>query len=229
MESRWYPAIVADNLDPLHRARLRLTIPAITGSEVPHPEWIEARLPGLGPGAAALLWVPPVEAVVVVELDAGDVLRWRGAPPGSTQELPADLVDNYPRRAGLSDPAGAHVLALDSDDGLLVFVRPQAGADQVSTLELHPEGRLTVTTAAGDVLELDGTRARVTHAGGMRVSRTLPGVFAAVVLEGLLVDLLPALTEVSAFMAAWGVPVTNLGTLLGKLPTFYRSSSLETD
>ncbi|MEL6347808.1 MAG: phage baseplate assembly protein V [Myxococcota bacterium] len=53
-------------------------------------------------------------------------------------------------------------------------------------------------------------------------------VVQATVTEDLLSDLQAALTEVSGFMKAFGVPTVNLDALLAKLPTLYRSTALKT-
>lgn len=50
-----------------------------------------------------------------------------------------------------------------------------------------------------------------------------------VVTDSLLGDLQLALTEVSTFMKAWGAPTLNLDTLIGKLPTLYRSTLVKVD
>lgn len=47
--------------------------------------------------------------------------------------------------------------------------------------------------------------------------------------DTFLSDLNLALTEISVFMKAWGVPTTNLDTLIGKTAASYRSAHLEVD
>lgn len=53
----------------------------------------------------------------------------------------------------------------------------------------------------------------------------------AIMTDAFLADLTLALTEVSVFMKAWGVPTTNLDNLIKQMPNpaFYRSAHLEHD
>jgi hypothetical protein len=118
----YFTATVVDNLDPDELGRLSLIIPGITGADDPHPDWIPPRVtPGAGP-ASGWFYVPPVDAVVVVELDAGGALRWTGGTWGAVNTIPEFLADNYPRRSGFTSPEGGHTFALDEDDGAYVLV-----------------------------------------------------------------------------------------------------------
>lgn len=124
--NRYFTAVVADNQDPDELGRLSLVIPGISGADQPHPEWIPARVtPGTGPGAG-WWFIPPVDAVVVVEVDAAGALRWTGGTWGAVNTPPDFMVDSYARRSGFTSPEGAQTFALDEDSGAYVLVSPGA-------------------------------------------------------------------------------------------------------
>ncbi len=115
----YFSATVQDNDDPDQLGRLVLVIPGLTGADNPHPDWIEPRIAGgAGPDAAAVFFLPPVDAIVVVEADAGGRLRWSGGTVGAVNTIPPAFLTNYPRRAGMTSPTGSTVLILDDDDGV---------------------------------------------------------------------------------------------------------------
>lgn len=115
--SRYYTATVQDNDDPDKAGKLQLVIPELTGPDDPHPDWIEARIVAGGPDAVALFWLPPNNAIVIVEADDGGGLRWLGSTVGDVHTLPQAVVAGYPLVAGLTDPTGAHAVWLDGNEG----------------------------------------------------------------------------------------------------------------
>lgn len=229
---RYYSAVVTDNADPLELGRLRVICAELYGdADTELPEWIPPRIAaGAGPGAG-WWWIPPVNAVVILEATAAGDLRWTGGGWGEVNAPPEDLIDNYPRRAGFTDPGGAHSLVLDQDTGLVVSVREEAGGDPVAVLELGTDGPTLDATGDPWRLLLDATRALLVHSGGARIGTSATPALGwfHVVREDLLPDLSAAISELAAFAAAWGVPVTNCATLIAGCSVGYRSSSLETD
>ena len=75
----------------------------------------------------------------------------------------------------------------------------------------------------------DNLTPQLVHPLGLTLRLTQAGVPLRVVTEDFLVQLQAALTEVQAGMAAFGLPTTNLSTLLGQLPTAYRTTALASE
>ena len=75
----------------------------------------------------------------------------------------------------------------------------------------------------------DRSRVEIVHAGGLRTRTSGGAATRAVVTVDLLGDLQTALTEIQAALAGLGLPTTQLAALIAKLPTFFRSSALETE
>jgi hypothetical protein len=67
-----YRGTVANNVDPMSRGRVQVSVPAILGDG--QLSWAEACVPYAGDGVG-LFAVPPVGANVWVEFEAGDVDR----------------------------------------------------------------------------------------------------------------------------------------------------------
>lgn len=156
----YFTATVVDNLDEDELGRLSLIIPGISGTKDPHPDWIPPRVtPGAGP-ASGWFYVPPVDAVVVVERDAAGVLRWTGGTWGAVNTIPELLAANYPRRSGFTSPEGATVLALDEDTGLLVMVPDAADPDgPANFMALDGDaGEAKIGLASGTLFMLTGTQ-----------------------------------------------------------------------
>lgn len=138
--TRYFTATVSDNQDPDELGRLMLKIPGISGPDEDYPDWIAPRVtPGAGPGAG-WWWIPPVDAIVVVELDAAGVVRWTGGTWGAVNTPPEVLIGNYPRRAGFTSPEAGQAVVLDEDDGAFLVVAP--GARVVFTTDPELGGAL---------------------------------------------------------------------------------------
>ena len=193
---RVFTATVVNVDDPDQLGRLRLIIPGLYEAEIEFPEWIQPRFPAAGPGAVAAWLIPPVDAVVVVEVDEAGELRWHGGEVGGVNTPPPFLVANYPRRAGMTSPGGLHVLALDDDDGLRILVVNPDDPDGVAAyIGLDgaageakiglPSGALftlnatqaMAMTAAGDTLLLDSDNGiALAHHGGAELVSLTDGV-----------------------------------------------------
>jgi hypothetical protein len=113
--SRYYTATVRDNDDDDKRGKLQLVIPELTGPDDPYPEWVEPRIVAGGPDAVALFWLPPVDAIVIVEADDGGGLRWLGSTVGDLHSLPAPILQGYPLVSGMTSQTGKHAVYLDEN------------------------------------------------------------------------------------------------------------------
>ena len=176
MSSRYYTARVHDNADPEQRGRLMLEIPELLDLEDEDaiwPEWVDPRIPGgAGPGAVGLFWIPPVDAIVVVERERGEglapLLRWSGGTLGNKGTLPSFLAGNYPARAGFSSPTGTSLIALDDGSGAFLLV--DAEDKNISTksyLAIKRDGSLQLGTYDGTTILADKRKiALLTSADG---------------------------------------------------------------
>ncbi len=73
----------------------------------------------------------------------------------------------------------------------------------------------------------DNTTPQVVHPNGVEVRLAEANTVQPVVLEALLPDLQAGLTELQTMLVGLGFPATNLGTLITKLATLYRSDSVK--
>lgn len=161
---RYYTARVHDNNDPDKRGRLTLEIAGLLDlqDEDPiWPDWIEPRYPGgIGAGSVGLHWIPPIDSIVVVEMEVGAgatlELRWMGSTSGNKGTLPSFLASNYPNRAGLSSPDGSTVIAMDNQSGLFVLVGSEDPAVSTkSYITIDKKGGVQIGTQDGTVVLMD--------------------------------------------------------------------------
>lgn len=141
----WYSAVVVDNQDPDQRGRLRLRIPGLLGPDAVAPDWIPARVVGgAHERAVGLWWCPPVDAIVLVEVD-GYRMVWSGGEISGSTKLPAELLEGYPRRAGLTSPGGGTRVFLDDQSPGFGVVLPEGAkaligsANAAIAVARHPE------------------------------------------------------------------------------------------
>lgn len=167
--TRYYSAVVTDNADPDELGRLRVICPELYGdAETELPAWIAPRVgPGTGPGSG-WWWIPPVDAIVLLEASPAGELRWSGSGWGQVNTPPSFLAANYPRRAGWTSPEGGHSVALDEDVGLLVLVTDPADPDGVANyLSLNGEtGEAKIGLKSGGLLALNATQFLAMTAAG---------------------------------------------------------------
>jgi len=160
--ARYFAAVVTDNADPDELGRLRVICPELYGEDgaTEFPGWIAPRVPA-GAGPASGWWfVPPVDAIVALELTPSGELRWTGSGWGQVNTVPEFLAGNYPRRSGFTSPEGGHTLALDEDAGLLVLVTDPADPDGPACyLSLNGEdGEAKIGLASGALFLVNGSQ-----------------------------------------------------------------------
>jgi uncharacterized protein involved in type VI secretion and phage assembly len=145
-----YRGLVADNEDPLQRARLRATVPEVLGTET--SGWALPCAPYAGPHVG-LHAVPPVGAGVWIEFEAGDTSRpiWVGGW-WATGEVPVDQA---------SSPTLPSRKLLRSDGGLLVSL--DDGEHAITVSDATGANLLTIQVQAGTA-ELKGANRVVLEA-----------------------------------------------------------------
>jgi hypothetical protein len=159
---------VLNNIDPMQRARIQATIPAV--SPIPLTAWCEPCLPLAGKQMGAY-FVPQIGSGVWIEFEQGDPSRpiWTGCFWGSVAEVPAFALAGVPASPSIvlqtalqnmlmiSDvpgPAGGIMLQIGptpavaslsiSDTGIIL----QSGASMIS---MTPEGAIVITGGAGSL------------------------------------------------------------------------------
>ncbi|MGD1939770.1 MAG: phage baseplate assembly protein V [Leptolyngbyaceae cyanobacterium] len=112
-----YAATVVNNIDPLQRARLLLSVPDVL-SFVPS-SWAEPCLPLAGPTGLPMgtYFVPPIGAGVWVEFEQGDVDRpiWVGCRFGSTADVPPLALAGLPTSPSIVMQTGGQNTLMISD------------------------------------------------------------------------------------------------------------------
>lgn len=146
-----YRGFVADNKDPQKMGRVKLTIPSVLGDEV--SDWALPCMPYGGLGGQGLFAVPDVDAQLWVEFEEGDVSRpvWVGTFWQQEGDVPQDAALEEPTTRLLQTASG-HILQFDDvDDGQRIRIHHAGDAEIV----FDPDGRITLTDAAGASLTLD--------------------------------------------------------------------------
>lgn len=153
-----YRGFVADNEDPEKRARLRLSVPSVLGTET--TGWALPCLPFGGLADQGWFAVPEVGAQVWVEFEEGNISRpiWTGTFWQQTADVPAEAALDPPTTRLLKTPAG-HLLELDDKEGEeRFFLHHPSGTE----LEIASDGMVTLTDAGGSVLTFDAEGGKVT-------------------------------------------------------------------
>jgi uncharacterized protein involved in type VI secretion and phage assembly len=149
-----YRGLVSDNKDPLDLGRIKATVPEVLG-DTP-TGWASPCAPYAGPNAG-LFVIPPKDAGVWIEFEAGDTSRpiWVGAwwgtaevplKPGGGQTKPATKI--------LRSDKGL-IVALD-DDEETISVSDAAGDNQV-VIEVK-SGKITLTSKKEVIVEAPDIR-----------------------------------------------------------------------
>jgi uncharacterized protein involved in type VI secretion and phage assembly len=155
-----YRGLVADNLDPDKRGRLKVRVPSVLGEVT--SDWALPCFPYGGAADLGFIAVPPVGAMVAVEFMEGDLSApiWTGAFWRSADQVPAEVAGD-----------GASTKLLKTDSGHVVSFEDKEGEEAV-----------TLTSAAGAVLEMNaGGSFALTDSGGATV--TLDAEAGQIVIE----------------------------------------------
>jgi uncharacterized protein involved in type VI secretion and phage assembly len=134
-----YRGTVVNNVDPLQRGRLLVSVPDVLGGAP--SSWAEPCVPLAGNGVSMGVYlVPPVGAGVWVEFEQGDCEFpiWVGCRWGTTSDLPA------PALAGLT---ASPSIVLQSQGQHAIVISDQPGA----------LGGITLKSAAGVALVVNDT------------------------------------------------------------------------
>ncbi len=186
-----YRGFVADNQDPEHRARLRLTVPSVLGAQT--TGWALPCLPFGGLTNQGLLLVPEVDAQVWVEFEEGNTDQpiWVGVFWQQSGDLPEEGDLDEPTTRVLRTPSG-HVLQFDDAAGEEQFrLAHPAGAEMTvdaagtfnltdaagATVTLDAEaGSVTVEDSNGNTLTMDASGTVIEDANGNKVEMTAAGI-----------------------------------------------------
>ncbi len=232
MAVRYLTGIVSDNDDPDKLGKLRLIIPGLFHATEVYPLWVPYRpAAGSGPGAAGAWFVPPVDAIVVVEVSSANQVHWSGGQVGAVNTPPEFLTANYPRRSGFTSPAGGHSIALDDDVGLLILsTDPTAQEGPALYMALDgSEDEFKVGTIAGGTLTLNATQfVAMTPGSHTLVMDDANGIVLSEAGGGEFLSIAPGLLKIAGadlaiiggtvnMVGAGGVTITN--DLTGIAPT----------
>ena len=167
---RQFQATVTDNQDPDELGRLQLLIPPLSGSDEPYPGWVQPRVPG-GSAACGMIWIPPVDSVVLVDVDQAGRVRWSGEAFGALNTIPDALRINYPLRAGFSSPSGDHLVLVDDDQGAIMQATSRADPDgAVAYVAVLDTGVVQAQTPGSGVLLLSDSQAYLSNGAGDAIS-----------------------------------------------------------
>ncbi len=144
-----YRGIVTDTADPEQRGRLRVRVPALMGDT--ELNWAMPCVPYGGAAKIGTYWIPPVEALVWVEFEQGNISYpiWSGTYWTGEVEPPAA----EPAVLAFQTPFG-HRLVLDDTEGSEKITLSHA-ADGTPSLEFDEAGRVTMLDGAGALVKLD--------------------------------------------------------------------------
>ena len=150
-----YRGLVVQNVDPLLRGRLLVSVPEVLG---PDPSgWAEACVPLAGaPGSPMGVYVlPPVGAGVWVEFERGDpdLPIWSGCRWGSAADVPPVAAEPGSTSIVLQTPGRSSVVISDG-----------AG------------GGITITSASGATVVVDDSGIHLANGHGAVVALTGPTV-----------------------------------------------------
>ena len=152
-----YRGFVIDNDDPEKRARLRVTVPSVLGTEP--TSWALPCLPFGGLADQGWFSVPENDAQVWVEFEEGDISRpiWTGTFWRQQSDVPSEAAVSPPTTRLFKTPAG-HLLQLDDKEGEeRFFLHHPAGTE----LEINKDGNVVLTDAGGSTVTLDAQGGKV--------------------------------------------------------------------
>jgi uncharacterized protein involved in type VI secretion and phage assembly len=174
-----YRGEVVDNNDPENRARVKLYVSAIMGSQV-ETHWAEPCLPFGGLADQGLFMVPEIGAELWVEFEAGNINHpiWTGTTWRNEGDAPQEAADRSPHMRLLKTPSG-QILSFDDTEGeeqIRLFHPSNAELliDPIGTVQLTDGAGATLVMNAGDNPSLEITdsngNSMVTNASGTTVT-----------------------------------------------------------
>jgi hypothetical protein len=168
-----YRGFVVDNADPEKRARMRLTVPSVLGTEV--TGWALPCVPFGGLADQGWFAVPEIDAQVWVEFEEGDVSRpiWTGTFWQQEADVPVEAAISPPTTRLLKTPSG-HLLQFDDKSGEeRFFLHHPAGTE----LEIDKDGNVLLTDAGGSKVTLDaaGGTLKIEDSNGNKMTMEASG------------------------------------------------------
>jgi hypothetical protein len=186
-----YRGVISDNQDPDLRGRVRVLVPSILGET--ETDWAEPVIAFGGVADAGLYLIPPVQAIVWVEFEEGDLSRplWTG-----TRWLPASDTSGSdaigPPEKLVLQSVGGHRFELDDTGGSpRVVLRHSGGAaatlDENGSVKLEDssgaaltldaqQGQLLIEDANGNSITLDSSGVKVEDASGNQIALAASGL-----------------------------------------------------
>jgi hypothetical protein len=148
-EKHW--GVVTDNRDPERRGRLTIECPTVADGDV--LEWVDPTFHFVDSAhEAGSFWVPNVDSMVEVEIEAEDDSeatslepKWMCSvyPDGS---IPEEFLQNYPERRGWKTRHG-HLLYFDDTSGDQTFLYRHPSGTEIF---VNNSGRIELKPAAGE-------------------------------------------------------------------------------
>ncbi len=155
-----FKAKVVDNNDPDKKQRIRVTIPGLMEAEDPSmlPWILPVQSMGFGTGTGARgsygsLYVPPLNAQVLVYLEGGDIYYGQVAGVVPLGEVSLTVLEtNYPNRYGWVDPAQNHFYVDTTEGQVQIEILHKSG----TKLVIDDKGGITVTGVENSTTTIAG-------------------------------------------------------------------------
>ena len=164
-----YAGTVVQNIDPLQRGRLLLSVPDVLAF-LPS-SWAESCLPLAGPTGLPMgaYFVPPIGAGVWVEFEQGDVERpiWVGCRFGSTADVPPLALAGLPTSPSIVLQTGGQNTFMISDlpgsaGGILLKSATGASISITDTGIIIQNGQGATISMVGPTVSINGTALTIT-------------------------------------------------------------------
>lgn len=150
-KKEYYTGIVIDNEDPKMRGRLQIECPEIVHGET-MAGWVEPTFHFVDSDQqAGAIWIPNVNAVVTVEIEAEEESEVTSLEPKwrcdvyPDDSVPEAFRTNYPQRRGWVTAAG-HILYFDDTDDQLEFRYEHPSGAYV---QINNDGQVIIEPASG--------------------------------------------------------------------------------
>lgn len=167
-----FRGIVIDNDDPDKRGRLKAMVPSLLGEQT--TDWALPSFPGGGLAGQGWYAVPPVNAQVWIEFEAGDLDYpiWTGVFWQQADDLPSE-VQGPPSTTLVKTGKGHKLLLEDKDDAEAVELVHSGGA----SITIDKNGTVALTDQAGAKVTLDADAGQILieDANGNSIALTASG------------------------------------------------------